>query len=363
MRRRTKQSVRRHAHRRDQDGDSDYIEAVEDVPEAPAHEDTGACDAELSHAPPEYRVAPALDLDEHFARPGRPARSNRRVFLAALAFSAVLHLSMVTVFSIVILFPRNDVKYYDLSIVRVPSARSTSTGEDLPTGSGGRLRLSALDPAADTGLKLNGSPADTPLTPGITLPTVDFAELDRLRVRHENLASSKGYDDLFSASPRDSWERFGLGLKSLGSSLSRLAMPEESGSTPLAEAPPDSAVSTLRPADGFEAEIEWNGAPRDRRLLFAPPIKALWNVDPATLKRPVEIVFTVNPHGRVVSVWSPALDDTGLVDRVQAGILKYRFEPLPSETGAAPSATAGLGVSDSANQLGTFYLRPARSGP
>ena len=82
-----------------------------------------------------------------------------------------------------------------------------------------------------------------------------------------------------------------------------------------------------RPAAGFEAHIEWVAEPRDRELLFAPPIVALWGADPAVLDEPLVIQFSVNARGRVVSVWSPQLDDDGILSSAQNSLLKYRFEP------------------------------------
>ncbi|MCK5862029.1 MAG: hypothetical protein KAH38_06070, partial [Candidatus Hydrogenedentes bacterium] len=102
------------------------------------------------------------------------------------------------------------------------------------------------------------------------------------------------------------------------------------------------------PAEGFEAYIEWSGPPKDRELLFAPPIKALWKITPAKLTRTLEIVFKVAPSGRVTNVWSPMVEDSELVDDVQLTLLDYRFAPI-GDYSASPSSPG--------EQSGVLFIR------
>ena len=81
----------------------------------------------------------------------------------------------------------------------------------------------------------------------------------------------------------------------------------------------------------------WAGDPKDRKLLFAPPIEALWNLDPNQFTQPIEMVLQVNPLGQVVDATNPNPSD--LADAVQFAALKYRFEPLSVENGANQFAT------------------------
>ena len=61
------------------------------------------------------------------------------------------------------------------------------------------------------------------------------------------------------------------------------------------------ALPKLRPAEGFEAIIVWSGEPKDRALLFAPPVDALWDAEAGDLDRPIEVVLQVDALGNVVN--------------------------------------------------------------
>jgi len=273
----------------------------------------------------------------------RPAVSKRSsAFRYALAFSALVHLSMVTLFSIVIFFPHQDLQFFAFEIVPTPVQASVARP------AGGALRSPSIADPLARGLGLDEPVRLARSLPDIKLPTLEFAELDRLRVRQESLASASLYEGLLDGAPRDSWGQFGAGLKRVGRSLSRLSLsgdtPDEAAALARAGPPP-----THRPAQGFEAYVEWAAEPRDRGLLFTPPIKALWDIAPSSLKRPIEMVLKVNPQGRVVNVWSPSVEDSGLLDAVQMAVLRYRFEPLARETAA--------------EQPGTLYIRAAGDRP
>lgn len=227
-------------------------------------------------------------------------RVSHRRLVGALLFSLVFHLSMVTVFRIVVYFPREELAYREFHIVQAPpSAPSVQTPSETP----GRLVLAGL--------------------PEIQLPTLEFAELARLRERQESLDASTRYDALIAEEePQDSWKQFITGMQDLPKTLSRLSL---SGSEEVAPPAPAAEEVAFSPATGFAGTVEWGAAPKDRQLLFAAPIQALWEAGPDAFKRPMELVIEVNPAGRVVSVWNPAAEEDALADRVQAAMLKYRF--------------------------------------
>jgi hypothetical protein len=253
----------------------------------------------------------------------------------AFLIATLFHLSMVTVFRIVVVFPETQAKYCQLQIF--PEAPPTADGgAPAWTGNGGlRLRGPLLAQAPET---------------RVELPTMDFTELDRLRVRSEAGTDPAALERVFG--PSDSWGRFAGGLQNIGQSLRGLAFPE----TPTAPEKARHAVDKHRPAAGYSGEIVWDTEPRDRELLFAPPINALANAANAKLHWPVEIVLTVNPAGRVVNVWCPAVDEAGVVDAIQSAALQYRFAPLPADAGGETGAAA-------AKQMGTLFIRPADEQP
>lgn len=251
-------------------------------------------------------------------------------FRAALIISAVFHLSMVTVFRIVTYIPREDIRFTEFTIVSV-----TPETEPWPVAD-------ILAPAvgAGTQLALRGLGGGNF---GVQLPTIEFAELDRLRVREESIPDPARPESLFREPSDDSWARFSRGLSNMSRSLTQLRLSGAPGAVTPSPIPPLEANSTARPAsrpaEGFEAYVVWAGEPRDRKLLFAPPIEALWDIEAAEFTQPIEMVLQVNALGRVVNVFSPNLDARELVDAVQLSALQYRFEPLEIGDGANQTAT------------------------
>lgn len=276
------------------------------------------------------------------SRPAFPRHVFGR-FHAAFFISVLFHLSMVVVFNVVIYFPRDDIQYYKVEIVQARPAAL------LPVSSPDRLRLSkAQDPfekevrPADQLSGLDGML-------DIELPTLEFAELSRLKVRQENVNPPIDYSEFFLESPKDSWAQFHAGIKKLRQTISELAFPSPTDAAPAKAEPAPEIVTTFRPAQGFNAHIEWSSEPKNRKLLFSPPMEALWSVDPASVKKGIEFVLTVDANGRVVNAWNPVIDPSGLMDSLQMTALKYRFEPLA--------------VGKSGEQVGTLYIQSAGDQP
>lgn len=264
----------------------------------------------------------------------------------ALLISLFFHLSMITVFRIVVVLPRERVKFYDVRIV------STSDESETPTAA------TVETPMTRDALALGGASLYDDL-PEVELPVIEFAELERLRIRYGATEPVSGGGRAFEDYvPTDSWARFGGELQRLGKTLRALALPDEE-EKPVMMEPADRRVLRHRPAEGFEAYIEWSGPPEDRELLFSPPMRVLWQVDPEELSQSLEIVFKVDAGGRVVNVWSPRLDDSGAMEEIQMTVLQYRFAPL-AEYGAEESSQGA--PAKAVEQSGVLYIRPAGSG-
>ncbi len=270
---------------------------------------------------------------------GRFLRGMTARFAAALALSTLFHLSMVTLFQIVVYFPREDTEYLQFEIVSVAPARRAAAP---PPGN---------DPAfADIsgGLRLGGSELARSIAPEVDLPSLEFAELDRLRVRSEAGGPGDIVDRMFAdRAPADSWGRFSREMRQFGQSLRQFAAPDDPGAP---AAPEKIPAARHRPATGYGGYVLWDGEPAARELLFAPPVQALWNTDPGAAKWPVEMVITVNPSGRVINAWISNAGEGPLLDAIQMAVLQYRFAPLPGADGGG------------ANQMGTLFIAPAEGG-
>lgn len=259
------------------------------------------------------------------------------VLTRALIVSLLIHLSAVTLFRIVIYFPRHDIEFYDVAIVetRVP-VRPLRTGDAL-------AKLDATDGFERLGLSgpdFQQAQAE-PALPQIQLPTLEFEELSLLRMRQQALETRSRYNALFANAPDDAWARFGRKLDTVGETLSRLTFGDSE------EARPPTPVS--RPAPGFEAYVEWMTEPYDREVLAVKPVDALWGRGPGDLPEAIALVFRVNRDGHVVEVIDPLGDSRGLVEATAQALKEYRFEPL---LGEGPRT-----------QGGTFIVRAAGYAP
>jgi len=266
-------------------------------------------------------------------------RVHNRPFTVALIVSTVFHLSMVSVFSIVIWFPRQDAKYFLVQIVQQPRVgRAPAPRRDV-------LRVPNFDRPLDYA-EAEGLPAEPegqwlPSLPEIELPRLEFADLERLRTREESLRIRSRYDAIFPSRPEDSWARFSRELRGLGGLFHRLR-------SSLGEDEPEPPRRVTSPAPGFAAYIEWMSGPKDRELLFSPSVRGLLNVDPAQLDAPITLIFEVDPQGKVTEVQIPVEDEAGIITSVGSALLRYRFEPL--------------GIEETKHQRGTFLVTAAPQG-
>ncbi len=259
------------------------------------------------------------------------ARAGRdRVFARALILSAVFHLSAVTLFRVVIYFPREDTRYFRVSIVESAPSRPLSVPAAAPGGDGSP---DLTGPHFGESLTLS-DPLQEAL-PAIELPTLPFEKLNLLRLRQEALQVSSRYDEMFS-----SRLRLNSGLDAVSETLSRLTFG--------GPAKNDLPQPISRPAPGFEAYVEWLSEPKDRQVFVVQPIEALRGLGADAMPEPITLVFRVDRDGAVSNVFSPTGRSEGLVAAAVAALRTYRFAPL---LGDGPEY-----------QGGTFILRASGDG-
>lgn len=259
---------------------------------------------------------------------------HERVFLAALTFSFLVHLSMVTVFRIVVTFPREEVLYYDVSLVEASEL----------DGVFGPVVAEALEaPSASDALERleqGGTSADVdswPSLPSVDLPRLSFSELDLVRLSQTSLDARSRYDDLFEdEAPEDLWAQVGRRLNSVGELLT-------SGRRGVLQDEPESKrIFAGHPATGVDIYIEWMTPPYDRQMLVMQPIKELWGADVERLQGAIVFVIRVNPAGRVTFVQMPLDETDGLMNTVAGVMFRNLFEPLDELNAGEQHATVFL---------------------
>ncbi len=254
-----------------------------------------------------------------------------RIFMRALLASLGLHLSAVTLFSIVFEFPRKDIEYFSVGIVETP-AIVTAPVSARPNGE--QINLTGPDFAA-------AESTVAAALPSIELPALRFDSMERLRMRQEALLTRSRFDELFGK-PDEPASALEGGFGTLAETLSRLTFgPSEDR--------PAKPTPVSRPAPGFEAYIEWLSEPTDRKVLTVQPIEALWGVAPEALAEPITLVFRVNRDGVVTESFNPLSETTDLVRSAARALKEYRFEPL---LGDGPRT-----------QGGTFIVRAESEAP
>lgn len=250
--------------------------------------------------------------------------AQNRPFLLAFAFSSVLHLSMVTIFTIYIDIPVAKIGYYTFDIVN-PATHLSYLGpgatDDLPQNSlRETLRLNASDL---TGVEApaNVSEGITGEFPAITLPTWALPELERLQLRQESLRLRAEFVRKQKQKPLS----FLLGESGfLRETLGRIADFGDDDEAPAQ----NSAMLVGRPVEGVVMYIEWMADPKDREILYSPPIESLWRLGPSALRQPMSILFKVAASGEVIEVLTPIEEDNELAGSAGKALLKYRFAPL-----------------------------------
>jgi hypothetical protein len=252
--------------------------------------------------------------------PDYPARRRLRIALAA---SVLFHLSAVTIFKIVVYFPIQEVRYYELKFVETPAmAAAEAVPEAVPAELLERWeRLPRLEPPrlAETDYQLSLSGA------GLEVETL-----------YERVYGEK-------QQPPGPLAEIGAGLRNLQTTFGRLSLEEDR--LPFEQADAGEARQDFTPVSGFTGVIVWPGRDAPRPLMFSPPLQSLWNVDTRALERGLEFQLSVSADGRVTRVWHDALGEASIA-AVEAQLMQYRFEPETDGPGIGDTATVVIREAD-----------------
>ena len=253
----------------------------------------------------------------------RRTRLNR-VLILGLVVSFAFHLSAVTLFRIVIYFPRENIEFVDIALVE--------TRETL--GLNEQLTIPSADEALERLTRSQQGDTDTGIAfPQIEfeLPTLRFSELELLRLEQQGLQVRSQYQELFTRPSRDPWSRIGRELDRLGTLIGG----------PTTADPGKNTTGNLisRPAPGFEAYLEWLNEPKDRQVLAVKSIEALRGLEPTALQEPISLLVRVNRDGRVVGILDPLGPDDNLIEQTVDAIFQYKFEPINEDGPATHTCT------------------------
>jgi len=255
-----------------------------------------------------------------------------RLFIIALTISAIIHLSMVSVFSIGVWFPREERVYHHFDIVEDPTGRLLF--QEL------RARRGIAGVNADD--LLRGQSSEDVIVPSLrrrlaNLPQVELApidvpDLERLQLRREAIDARSRLEEYRTAQINDSWSRFGQGIERFTDTVRNLNPFEAEEEEPEGDQAAPGPRLIGDPAPGFKAYVEWITGEPDREILLARPIEALRGIDPEEWPRSVPFVIKVSPEGKVVEMLVPPSLDRSLMVRVGQAISKYRFESAVGES-------------------------------
>jgi hypothetical protein len=188
-----------------------------------------------------------------------------------LLISLLFHLSAITVFSVVIYFPRESRRYAQLAFVQ--EARATALPETAITDA-------LLRPERITEVE------------SVSLPRLSFDPTGHLQADSLRVGGQSFYEETPDARA-DSWERFGVGIQRLRASIRDIA-----GAGEDSEVPASSAGADLFGA-GYRVSLEWGPTPA-RELIYSPPV-FFRSAVPA---EGAEFFLNIGPAGDVVRVVS-----------------------------------------------------------
>jgi len=255
-----------------------------------------------------------------------------KVFMTTVSVSIIVHLSMITLFSIYVLIPVKRPVYYEFDIVD-PVTHESVIRRPLES-----LKMPSFDELVDSRaadaqsfvpdqtLTLDAPLALTTTLPEISLPSLDIAQMER----SEMIGSSLRIRSEFTLQePQDAWGRLLSGIGRLDDRLRDLS-PFEFGD---AETPVETLPTQIEsPADGIAMYVEWVGEPRDRGLLFAAPIVSIWQLNPESMREPITLPFKVNTAGKVVLVLAPPTDEGEVINDIAHALELFQFAPLTGDT-------------------------------
>jgi hypothetical protein len=242
-----------------------------------------------------------------------------RIFNSALGVSFAIHLSMVTLFSIVIYFPKYEQAYYKVELVESDAASAFSQAFQ-------PLSETPENPARFEGM--TESPEfqhDWLQLPSVDLPRLNFSKLEVPSSSQMDPQTRLRYKELFDTQPDDLWAQVGEKLSTVGELFSPKDDTTETEDRP-------KPIHVGHPAPGFDASIEWLTPPYTRQPLLSVNVDALWGAAPSVLSsmdnESVVLVFRVDQEGTVTFVQVPLADEAGVVQSSVQALKQYRFAPL-----------------------------------
>lgn len=231
----------------------------------------------------------------------------------AMLVSFIFHLSAITVFSIVIYFPKQDLHFYRLAFVEEPA--------EMVVADAGPSLVDRLT-----------QPRPAPVQ--FALPEVSFDPL----VSDDNGPLRVRGHSLFEETPEDrpdSWQVFGEGIQKVRSSLLGIAgVPplRLAGGSASDSVAPSASPNSLDLGPGLACNVEWRVAARE--LIYWPP--ALFQARPVGT---VEIFVTVDASGAVSSAVAMTAEPTPFENEAAAFLRRCRFAPAE---GGARTANASV---------------------
>lgn len=238
-------------------------------------------------------------MSTHAANPARRPIA-LSLFGKTLVVSLLFHLSAITIFSIVIYFPRQGTQYFRLAFVE-----EAARAPELPVAepaivkalTGGRNTSSAL---------------------ALDLPDLSFDPQGQLGLGKLSLGGKSFFEDQPEAAP-DSWARFGTGIQLVRASILGLTGADTEGG---------GSVTTLALGGGLRALADW-GNSASRELLYAPPVLSGAPGAGAT----EEFLITVDASGGVMRVLKMSPEESAFADATAALLGRCRFAASTQGTG------------------------------
>lgn len=248
--------------------------------------------------------SPSKASPEELYRRFRRNTRNRRL-LIALAVSAVVHLSAVTIFRIVLYFEVPEIRFYEFRFVQPPRISEASSPEERELAARWeRLPRIEAPLLRDTGAQLTLARRDL---------NADGA-LDGLFGDAESDSGSLTLGDTFQQ------PELGMEQLSLGGNGGLSLGPDIDGNS-----------QRFVPVAGFAGTLTWPQREDARPLLFSPPLRALWSMDAAILAQGLPLELSVDAAGKVTRVWTSLPIPAESLDALIHQITQYRFEPAASE--------------------------------
>ncbi|MFM1921202.1 MAG: hypothetical protein RLZZ303_2836 [Candidatus Hydrogenedentota bacterium] len=230
---------------------------------------------------------------------------NRRLVIA-LAVSAAVHLSAVTIFKIVLYFEVPEIRFYEFRFVQPPRVNEASSPEDRELAARWE-RLPRIDAPLlrDTG--------------------------GQLTLARRDLNSAGALEGLFGdAEPALGEPRLGNTFQPPELGMEQLSLGGDGG----LNLGPDIEGNSQRfvPVAGFAATLTWPQREAARPLLFSPPLRSLWSMDAGILAQGLALELSVDAGGKVTRVWSSVPLPAESLDALVQQIMQYRFEPEASDS-------------------------------